>query len=146
MMFGVDLPLPPSVNQLFVEANVGKNGRRSGRAISPKYRQWKKAAEGIVRDAWLEQGQPLIDKPYHVHIRLNVNHQSDIANREKAITDLLVATIPGFPDDCWINRLVVERDRTVSGASVEVMSLPSDARPIGEIIKPIMAEIAGRVE
>lgn len=145
-MFGVNLPMPPSVNQLFVEAKMGKSGRRSGRAPSPQYRAWKKAAQGIVRDEWDRQGQPLIDKPYSVHIRLNVNHQSDIANREKALTDILVATIPGFPDDCWINRLVVERDRTIQGACIEVMSLPMDARPIGEIIAPIMAEIAGRFE
>ena len=139
MMFGVNLPLPPSTNMMFINS---PNLKGKGRFPSPAYKAWKKTAKDIVEKAWENQGRPLIDKPYSVHIRLNVNHQSDIANREKALTDLLVATIPGFPDDCWINRLVVERDRSVEGASIEVVSLPGDARPIGEIIKPILERCA----
>jgi len=143
MIFSVDLPLPPSANMMFINS-PNRAGR--GRFPSPQYKAWRKAAGSLVMQAWNEQFQPVISKPYALHIRLNVNHQSDIANREKALTDILVATIPGFPDDCWLNRLVVERDRSIEGARVEAMTLPQDARPIGEIIKPIMAEIAGRVE
>jgi len=124
MIFTVDLPLPPSVNQLFVEARMGKSGRKSGRAPSPQYRAWKKRAAARVAEAWEHQQKPEIGKPYALHIRVNVNHRSDIANREKALTDILVATIPGFPDDCWANRILIERDRTIEGASVEVVTLP----------------------
>ena len=141
-MFGVNLPLPPSTNMMFINS---PNLKGKGRFPSPEYKAWKKEASGILIREWERQGCPTIDKPYSIYIRLNVNHQSDIFNREKAITDLLVATIPGFPDDCWINEGTIKRDRTIEAASVEVMSLPSDARPIGEIIKPIMADIARRL-
>lgn len=121
MIFTCDLPLPPSVNAMFVRAQAGS---KVGKAPSPQYRKWKKAAGDIVMNAWNEQFQPAIGKPYAVHIRVNVDHNSDIANREKALTDILVATIPGFPDDCWANRVLIERDRTIVGAQIEVVTLP----------------------
>jgi hypothetical protein len=121
LTFDVTLPLPPSVNAMFVRARLGS---KVGKAPSPQYRKWKLAARDIVMNAWNEQDKPIIGKPYAVHIRVNVDHKGDIANREKALTDILVATIPGFPDDCWANRVLIERDRTVDGAHIEVVTLP----------------------
>ena len=100
-----------------------REGAKSGKALSPQYRAWKQAAAGIVKAAWINQDRPTIDKPYRAHIRINIDHKGDIANREKALTDILVATIPGFPDDCWINRIVIERDRTVDGAVITVSAM-----------------------
>lgn len=119
-----DLPMPPSTNMMFVNS---PNSKGKGRFPSPAYKAWKKTAGKILLDAWEAADKPIIGKPYAIHISLNVNHQSDIFNREKALTDLLVAKIPGFPDDCWIDRGVVERDRTIDGARVEVMTLPEAA-------------------
>lgn len=121
MIFTVDLPLPPSTNMMFINS---PNSTGKGRFPSPAYKAWKKVAGDIVVKAWNEQFQPEIGKPYAVHIKLNVNHQSDIANREKALTDMLVATIPGFPGDQWVDRMLIERDRTIDAARVEVVTLP----------------------
>lgn len=61
-------------------------------------------------------------KPYALHYRFNINHQSDIANREKAATDLLVK-LGIVPDDCWCNLLTIRRDRNIDGAIVEIEQL-----------------------
>ena len=121
MIFTVDLPLPPSANMMFINS---PNAKGRGRFLSPAYKAWKKHAAARVVEAWEHQQKPAIGKPYSVYIRLNVDHKSDIANREKALTDILVATIPGFPDDCWANRILIERDRSIDGASVEGCTLP----------------------
>lgn len=121
MIFTAELPIPPSANTLFTEVTVKGKVRR---IISRAYKAWKKECEPLLIEQWRAAGEPIIDKPYSIHIQLNVNHQSDIFNREKAITDLLVATIPGFPDDCWINLGIVERNRDIEAARVEVFTLP----------------------
>jgi hypothetical protein len=117
MIFTADLPVPPSANNLFATYN----GRR---IISRAYKAWRKTAAETLLEQWRAADQPVIGQPYAVHIELNVNHQGDIANREKAITDLLVATIPGFPGDQWVNRMLIERNREIPAARVEVMTLP----------------------
>jgi hypothetical protein len=119
MIFTADLPLPPSSNMMF--ATDFKTKRRF---ISKAYSAWKKEAAATLLEQWRAADQPVIGQPYQVHIELNVNHQGDIANREKAITDLLVATIPGFPGDQWVNRMLIERNRDIPAARVEVMTLP----------------------
>ena len=118
MIFTVDLPLCPSANNAFV--NVPKRGR----VPSADHVAWKNTARRIVRDAWIAQGQPAITKPYAVYIAVNVNYRSDVANREKLCVDLIVATTD-IPGDQWIDRIVIERDRSVEGMRVEVMSLPT---------------------
>lgn len=121
MIFTAELPIPPSANGLFTQVMVKGKPRR---IISRAYKAWKKEAGAALIDQWRAAGEPIIDKPYAIHIAVNVNHQSDICNREKAVTDLLVSTIPGFPDDCWINQAVITRDRNIIGARVEVSTLP----------------------
>ncbi|WP_426261509.1 hypothetical protein [Sphingomonas sp. DC1100-1] len=50
-------------------------------------------------------------------------------------------------DDRYIERIVIERDQSIEGAIVTVEgSYAGEPRPIGEIIKPIMARIAEQVE
>lgn len=121
MIFICELPIPPSANMMFINS---RNSSGKGRFPSPAYKAWKKEAARRLIDQWEAADKPHIDKPYAVHIALNLNHQADIANREKAITDLLVATIPGFPGDQWVNRMLIERDRTIEAARVEVVTLP----------------------
>jgi hypothetical protein len=124
VIFSADLPMPPSSNMMFINS---PNARGRGRFTSPAYKAWKREAGRILLEAWDAADRPSIGKPYSVCIRLNLNHQADIANREKAVTDLLVATIPGFPGDQWVDRMLIERDRTVDAVSVEVMTLPGAA-------------------
>lgn len=96
-----------------------RNGSGKGRFPSPAYKAWKKEAAAILSRY---VSLPQLAKPYGVHIRLNLNHQSDIANREKALCDALV-TAKIITDDCWVNKIIIERDRTVEGAVVEVWSI-----------------------
>lgn len=107
------LPMPPSTNNLFATVN----GRR---VITRPYNMWRKVAYELFR---LFKEKPL-EKPYGVHIRLNLDHKSDIDNRVKPILDALVAseTICG---DQWVDTIRVDRDRTVKVGScqVEVWSL-----------------------
>jgi hypothetical protein len=99
------------------------NLKGKGRFPSAEYKAWKRNASADLLSAWIDQGKPYIGKPYAVHIELNLSHQSDIANREKALCDLLVSTLPGFPGDQWINRLLIERNRDIPAARVEVVTL-----------------------
>ena len=105
--------LPPSLNNAFATFN----GRR---IISREYKAWKKAAgEQISKQiaAW-----PTIPMHYGLHYRFNIDHRSDIGNREKCATDLLVA-MKLIPGDQWCDRLIIERDRSVNGALVTVEAL-----------------------
>jgi hypothetical protein len=123
VIFIADLPMPPSSNNMFVNAP----GKQGGRFPSGAYKAWKKAAGRALIEQWQAAEGPVIGKPYAVHIELNLNHQADIANREKALTDLLVATIPGFPGDQWVNRMLIERNRDIEAARVEVVTLGDGA-------------------
>lgn len=121
MIFTADLPMPPSSNNMFTAIMVKGKSRR---IISRDYKAWKTKAGALLLEQWEAADKPTISPPYQVHIEVNLSHQGDIANREKAITDLLVATIPGFPGDQWVNRMLIERNRDIPAARVEVVSLP----------------------
>lgn len=120
MMFTVDLPLPPSVNGMFVRAH--KNSKY-GKTLSEAYKGWRNSCALYIKSEYRKAGEPIIGQPYGVFIRLGVNHNSDIDNRVKPILDLLTTNLP-IPGDQWINRLMVERDQSIDGASVEVVTLP----------------------
>jgi Holliday junction resolvase RusA-like endonuclease len=109
-----DLPMPPTANGMF--ATDFKTKRRF---TSKEYAAWKRAAGDTLGSQYAAYGAPSVLRPVHLRIQLGINYQSDIANREKAITDLLVATID-MPDDRYIDRLVIERDPSVSGARVTI--------------------------
>lgn len=122
MIFSAELPMPPTANNLFATF-VPKKGGKPRRIISREYKAWKKEAGAALLEQWEAADKPTIGSPYAVHIDLNLNHQGDIANREKAITDLLVSTIPGFPGDQWVNRMLIVRNREIKAARVEVVTL-----------------------
>ena len=114
------LPLPPSLNNAFPTVRIrGKNRR----VPSAEYKAWKMGAGLIALQQWRARGSPLFARHYASHWRFNIDHGGDIGNREKCGTDLLVATIPGFPGDQWCDRILIERDRTIEGAVVEVTQL-----------------------
>lgn len=115
-MLTLALPLPPSLNNAFATFN----GRR---IISREYKAWKKAAGEAVADQLATMDRtPDVKAHYSLHYRFNINHKSDIGNREKCATDLLVA-MKIIPGDQWCDRLVIERDRTIEGAVVTVGAL-----------------------
>lgn len=112
----IALPMPPSTNMMFINS---RNATGKGRFPSPAYKAWKKAAAERLESY---TALPKLEKPYGVHIRLNLNHQSDIANREKALCDALV-TAGIICGDQWIDTLRIDRDATIPDAEIEVWSL-----------------------
>lgn len=105
--------IPPSLNNAFATFN----GRR---IISREYKAWKKVAgEQISKQISVI---PTIPLHYSLHYRFNVNHRSDIGNREKCATDLLVA-MKLIPGDQWCDRITIERDRSIAGALVTVEAI-----------------------
>lgn len=136
-----DLPMPPTTNNLFVT-----DKRTMKRFPSPAYKAWRRAAADKLGSQYAAMGTPAVYKPVHLHIRLNVNHQSDIANREKAITDLLVEHLD-MPDDCWVDRILIERDRTVEAAvvTVEGSALPDTFQAFGDVAKRVLADVAEKM-
>lgn len=114
----IEIPTPPSVNEMYIIRNVkGKTGRSLGFG----YRKWRDAAKATVEAQWLAAGKPAFAAPMSVVIRVNVNRQSDIDNRIKAVLDLLGKSIPGIPDDRWIDSLTIIRDQSIEGALVTIL-------------------------
>lgn len=79
-MIQFDLPLPPSTNGLF------KNNRRRGRVKTPRYEAW------IEEAGWklIIQRPPRSIGPVEIKYEIGSKARGDIANYEKATTDLLV--------------------------------------------------------
>jgi len=121
MIYTATIPVGPSTNQMYIKAH---RNSKFGKTLSPTFKAWTKLVAPMLLEAWEDQDRPSIGKPWSLYLRLGVNHQSDIANREKAITDMLVKAIPGFPDDAWMNRLVIERGGEAGMAEIEVCTLP----------------------
>lgn len=99
--WSVVLPMPPRLSDLFT------NNAMYGRVPTPKYRAWKKqAAQALTR-------MTAVETPVEVRIIIRPGKRwmctSDIANREKAVTDALV-TAGIIPDDnCqYVHRVVSE--------------------------------------
>lgn len=109
------LPMPPSVNNLFAT-----DKRRHTRYPTPAYKAWKAAAGDALGYQYAAYGAPAVHRPVELRIQLGLNYQSDIANREKALTDLLVDRLD-MPDDRYIERIVIERTPGLKGALVTVM-------------------------
>jgi len=115
----INLPLPPSANNMFV------NLRGGGRAKSKAYKAWRDEARYHVLVAWRAAGKPQWPKrePMQISIRLGLQGRNrDASNCIKAIEDVLVAELP-IPDDCYNDRLVIERDETIPGAACVTIGL-----------------------
>mgnify|MGYP003530882323 CR=1 FL=1 len=113
----IALPIPPSVNAMFVNS---PNRTGKGRFPSTEYKAWKGAVYKRLTELW-NTARPL-DKPYAVCIRININRQSDIDNRVKAILDALVAT-GVLVGDQWVDDCRIIRDVSVEACEVEIWSL-----------------------
>lgn len=115
----VVLPVPPSANRLTRSASG-----RKGRASTGTYKQWREEAKWHAHRAWQEVGCPTFAPPLSLHIRLGIGRNRDAGNCNKAIEDLLCASIPGLPDDRWNDRILIERDRSV-GTGLAIVTVSS---------------------
>lgn len=137
-----DLPMPPSVNAMFAT-----DFRTKRRFATKPYTEWQRTARDVLAAQYAAYGSPTVHRPVHVTLRVGLNFTGDIMNREKAVTDLLVDVID-MPDDRYIDRYVVERDRTVDGArvTIEGSALPDTFQSFGDLSKSIVARCAGGAE
>lgn len=110
-------PVALTANKAF--ANVIIKGKQR-RVPTKEYVAWKKLVAPMILEQWQAQGSPQIAKHFSMHYRINVNYQSDIGNREKCATDLIVDTIPGFPDDRWCDHISITRDSDIDGCEVVI--------------------------
>lgn len=86
----LELPFPPSVNNMFINGKAGK-----GRFLAPRYRAWKTEAGYLARS----QSKEHIAGPFAVQINAvrPDKRRRDIDNCIKPIVDLLVSL--GFVED-----------------------------------------------
>ena len=106
----IDLPMPPSVNALF----ANKPGK--GRIKTKAYKAWLEEA-GLILNC---QRPGRIAGRYSIHIQVRrLPKMSDLANREKATSDLLVKH-GVIEDDSLAERVMIEWSDSILGARVFV--------------------------
>jgi Holliday junction resolvase RusA-like endonuclease len=133
-----DLPMPPSVNNMYATFN----GRR---IPSREFKAWKADAADKLGAQYAAYGAPAVHRPVALSIRVGLNYRGDISNRIKAIEDLLSATLD-MPDDRYTDRIVIERDQAVTGAVVTVGSAVDSWQSFGEVARGVVQRIAEDVE
>ena len=101
------LPAPPSANNLFY------NRKEGGRGKTQAYRDW------IIESGWrLQQQNPgMIDGSYEIEIIVGKTNVRDIANSEKALSDLLVRHGVVI-DDSLAERIVMTRSGEDHGVRI----------------------------
>jgi Holliday junction resolvase RusA-like endonuclease len=105
-MTTLDLPLPPSVNNMFANNPLG------GRFRTTAYRRWASDARwSVIAQTPMPR---LVAPPYRVEIELPRGMRGDISNRVKAIEDLLVAA-GVLEDDRHVVVLLVRRGERAPG-------------------------------
>lgn len=118
----IDMPLPPSTNNLFVNLKGG------GRAKSSAYKAWINEARWHCITAWRNAGKPEWpkDQPMQIHFRLGIEgRKRDCSNTLKAIEDVLCKELP-VPDDRWNDFGSWQRDLNIPGvARVTIAPLDS---------------------
>lgn len=85
-MIRLDLPIPPSANELFLN-NIG---RGYGRRIAPKYAAWRWQAFLALRNGLKSAPVGKIEGRYKLTIYLPERMRGDCDNRIKAVSDFLV--------------------------------------------------------
>lgn len=113
-MIKIELPYPPTTNNLFI--NKGK-----GRAKSLAYRSWLQLASIGIKDSHRQNVGP-----YSIAIALKRpdNRRRDIANCEKAVSDLLVSH-GVIKDDSLCERLTMTWDNGIDADCV-VLVMPAE--------------------
>lgn len=102
--FSVMLPLPPSTNNLFVNAG-------SGRAKSAEYKAWLNEARYALITKWRQLGKPTWPDKRPMMLAIDAGlteRRRDLGNIEKAISDVLCKELP-VPDDRWTDMIVLKR-------------------------------------
>lgn len=96
-MVRIELPYPPSLNNLFA------NGKK-GRYRVPEYNAWFALASAKVKDSHRAGYGPY---SVHIAVRRPDKRRRDLGNLEKAVSDLLVAH-GVVKDDCLAERITLQ--------------------------------------
>lgn len=86
--FTVTLPLPPSTNNAYRNAGLG-------RALTAEARAWKQSAAWLVHVDYRDQGKPALSPPLTLSLFLYLpsERRADISNRIKLVEDVLCAAL-----------------------------------------------------
>lgn len=123
--FAFSTSIPPGVNNLYATVTIKGKPRR---IISRTYKAWRELEARLVGEQWRKAGSPIFQRHLSLTIHLGLNYQSDIDGRCKAICDLLPHAIPGFVDDRYIDRIIIERVKGIDNARVLILQ----SSPLGE--------------
>lgn len=128
----IDLPLPPSTNNLFPSG-----GNKKRRFASPEYRAWKRTAAQIIRDSGFKAWTGRLPVSVIIIVRNGrgwYSKISDIANREKAPTDAMVdnGILPQDTAEYIADIRIVYDDKKIGDSFVTIVIREFDG---DEIIK-----------
>lgn len=117
-MISYDLPLPPSVNNLYF------NSPRGGRVKTERYRKWIEAA----RWALLAQRARPIAGQVRLDILVSEKSRADLENHAKATIDLFVSH-GVLQDDCkaFVRGISLEWSDQVEGIRVTITRAKAEA-------------------
>ena len=110
----LQLPVPPTTNNLYVTRRDGK-----GRARTSQYAAWQKEAQQLImisgcpREGW---------RHVRVEVLAPLNYKRDIENCLKCLMDVL-ATMHIVADDRWIDQIEVRRVPVGEALTVTVQRL-----------------------
>jgi hypothetical protein len=125
--FTVTLPMPPSVNQLYI-------GRGKAKAKHPNYAAWTNEAGWRMNEARAAgRFKPLTPGVwYWTDVRLPMNHLGDSDNRLKALHDIL-HQMGATPDDKWLLGGTYMRCPDVASGTCVVHAVSVPGGPIQQI-------------
>ncbi len=115
----ISLPMPPSTNNLFFNARPSPSAGWGGRTRTPEYVAWVKEAGTILAS----QRPPQVLGKVSLLIEVQepeTKRRQDVANREKAVTDLLVTHRVIEGDDQRFVREITMRWAPVDGVRATV--------------------------
>jgi len=113
-MITLDLPIPPSVNDLYANR---KRGRGPGRYKTKEYKDWLyRADQSFLAQKWRID---YLHGPCDLHIKVPAKMRGDVDNRIKAVADYLVSR-QITADDRFYRKVSIERCEYVSCCVVTV--------------------------
>lgn len=117
MSFTVTVPVPPSVNNAYINRRL-RNGKVI-RVLSAEARAYKLATAAAVKIA--VRGASIVHGPYNVAIDLPLKMRGDADNRIKLLLDALVAS-GRVPDDRHMVKVHAGKclDENVARVTVEL--------------------------
>lgn len=89
-MIEIRLPLPPSVNALYANANTrGRAQKGKGRYPTPAYKRWLAEADAAMMQ---QKPRPVVGEyDLWLYLEWPDNRARDLGNYEKAVSDFLVS-------------------------------------------------------